>query len=75
MAVLRGAERILRQDRPNLILELEERHVRGCVAATFDFLEGLGYRGFVLEQDELVAVQPARLASAGLWNYVFRHPG
>jgi FkbM family methyltransferase len=73
LAVLRGAERVLTQDKPNLILEIEERHAPGCVAAAFDFLGGLGYRGNYLRDGVLVPVQPGDLSGPGLWNYVFRH--
>jgi FkbM family methyltransferase len=73
MAVLRGATRILKTDRPNLLLEIEERHMPGCVAAAFDFLGELGYRGAFLSDGKLVPVQPADVQSQGLWNYVFTH--
>jgi FkbM family methyltransferase len=75
MAVLQGAKRILTDDKPNLLLEIEERHAPGCVAAAFDFLGGLGYRGFYLRDGQLVPVHAADLSGQGLWNYVFKHPG
>ncbi len=75
MAVLQGARRILKQDRPNLVLEIEERHVPGCVAATFDFLGDLGYRGAYLRDGRLVPAQPSELLGQGLWNYVFQFEG
>ena len=70
LPVLRGAEKILQRDRPNLILELEDRHAPGCVAEAFAFLGRLGYRGAVLQDGRLVPVQPGQ-STAGLWNYVF----
>ena len=73
MAVLHGAERILQRDKPNLVLEIEERHAPGCVAAAFAFLGGLGYRGFYLRDGALVPVLPKDLEGDGLWNYVFQH--
>ena len=72
MAVLRGAAGILQRDRPNLILELEERHAPGCVAAAFAFLAGFGYNGACLRDGALVAIQPANASTDGLWNFVFR---
>lgn len=75
MAVLRGAAGILERDKPNLVVEVEERHAPGSVAATFAFLDGLGYRGFYLRDDALVPVVQKDLEGAGLWNYVFRHAG
>ena len=73
MAVLRGAMRILKRDRPNLILELEERHAPGCVAAAIDFLGGFGYRGGYLLDGTLVPMQPDGPSADGLWNFVFTY--
>jgi FkbM family methyltransferase len=75
MAVLQGARRILQQDRPNLLLEIEERHAPGCVAAAFDFLGDLGYRGAYLQDRRLVPVKPSDPLGQGLWNYVFTYEG
>ena len=71
MAVLHGAACILERDRPNLIVELEERHAPGCVAEAFAFLGRFGYRGSVLRDGRLVPVAPGD-PDEGLWNYVFR---
>jgi FkbM family methyltransferase len=75
MAVLRGAARILQDDRPNLLLEIEERHAPGCVALAFAFLDKLGYRGAYLRNGVLVPVQIGDVSSQGLWNYVFTYAG
>lgn len=75
MAVLQGARRILTYDKPNLLLEIEERHVPGCVPAAFDFLGRLGYRGFYLQEGRLVPVEAADIRGQGLWNYVFKYAG
>jgi FkbM family methyltransferase len=75
MAVLQGAVRILKHDRPNLLLEIEERHVPGGVAAAFDFLGDLGYRGAYLLDGRLVPVKPSDRLGQGLWNYVFKYEG
>ena len=45
-AVLHGAEKILRRDRPSLIVEIEERHKAGSLTAVRKYLGDLGYRGF-----------------------------
>ena len=70
LAVLRGAMRILERDRPNLIIELEERHAPGCVAEAFAFLGRLNYRGARLQNGRLVPIQADGVAG-GMWNYVF----
>ncbi|QUS41633.1 FkbM family methyltransferase [Tardiphaga alba] len=44
--VFKGAERILRESRPVLVFECEQRHCReGAVADCFTYLESRGYRG------------------------------
>lgn len=44
--VFRGAERVLKSDRPSLLFECEARHRRGgLVDDVFEYLQLLGYRG------------------------------
>ncbi|HEX7095394.1 MAG TPA: FkbM family methyltransferase, partial [Acidimicrobiales bacterium] len=59
LAVLRGAERLLRRDRPTLLVECEERHHPGATAALRAYLEGLGYEGLFVMWDGVL--QPIRL--------------
>lgn len=46
LAVLRGATDTLARNRPAVVVEAEERHHRGAVAAITELLAGLGYRGY-----------------------------
>jgi FkbM family methyltransferase len=46
LAVLRGAAGTLQRHRPTLVVEAEERHHVGAVAAITGFLTGLGYTGY-----------------------------
>ena len=46
--VLQGAQRLLDQCRPTIIVEAEERHRRGTVEDVRRHLESRGYRGFFL---------------------------
>lgn len=46
LAVLRGAADTLQRNRPTLFIEAEERHHPHAVAATAEFLAGLGYTGY-----------------------------
>lgn len=48
LAVCRGGAERLAADRPALVVEAEERHRPGAVAALRAFLAPLGYRGFFL---------------------------
>jgi FkbM family methyltransferase len=45
LAVLRGAEGVLRRSTPVILVEIEQRHQEADIRETFAFLEGLGYRG------------------------------
>jgi FkbM family methyltransferase len=47
-AVLRGAVETIETNRPNLLLELEERHSAGCIPRVRDLLHQRGYTGVVL---------------------------
>ena len=57
LEVFRGAEDILREDRPVLLFECEARHLPGSSpAALFDYLGSLGYRGFLFYSTGLLPV-------------------
>jgi FkbM family methyltransferase len=56
LKVLRGAERILAEHQPNMILELEDRHNPGIVAAAFAHLGERAYRGWFLEAARIVPI-------------------
>src|SRR5262249_4139224 len=43
--VLKGAQATLERCRPNLLVEIEQRHVSFPMNRVFEHLEGLGYRG------------------------------
>lgn len=52
-AVLEGAVATLAREKPNLIIEVEERHNAGSVNRVAQFLGHLGYDGFYLLDGEL----------------------
>jgi hypothetical protein len=55
LGVFKGAERILRQHRPLLVFESENRQLApGKVQDVFSFLEGLGYAGSFVCRDQLL---------------------
>jgi FkbM family methyltransferase len=57
LAVLRGAERILRSNAPLLVFECENRHLlHGSVGDVVAFLEGLGYEGSFVCRHRLLPV-------------------
>jgi len=58
LGVFRGARRILTEDRPSLLFESEQRHLRdgSAVADGFGFLQDLGYRGWMIHRGALTPV-------------------
>lgn len=51
LEVLKGGINTLKVHRPNLLIEIEERHSRVPISMTFNFLLDQGYRGFFLNSD------------------------
>lgn len=63
LGVFRGAERILREDRPVLLFECEQRHLReGSVFDCFRHLEARGYQGWFIHGRALEPVAEFDLA-------------
>jgi FkbM family methyltransferase len=54
--VLRGATTLLSRDKPNLVVEIEERHNPGSVKRVSNLLLGLGYDGFYYHAEMLVPI-------------------
>ncbi|HEY2658725.1 MAG TPA: FkbM family methyltransferase [Caulobacteraceae bacterium] len=48
LTALRGAEQLIRDQSPRILVEAEERHRDNAVGSIRDFLEPLGYEGFML---------------------------
>ncbi len=75
LAVLRGARDLLREHRPLLVVEIEQRHLTGhTVRDVLDHLAGEGYGGHFLRgqtRAPLAEFDPARhqrAAGEGYWN-------
>lgn len=60
LEVFRGADRILRKQKPALLFECESRHIRGDVSAVFNYLERLGYSGSFFTKSERLPVAKFR---------------
>ncbi|HLB31518.1 MAG TPA: FkbM family methyltransferase [Gammaproteobacteria bacterium] len=63
-AVIEGAVETLRRCRPNLLIEMEERHTHRPIEESLDYVQRLGYRGLFLRDGELVSLSrfdPARM--------------
>ena len=62
-AVLRGAHETLERNRPNLLIELEERHNPGSIGRVTELLNRLGYAGYFLDEG---ALKPLSQFDAGI---------
>lgn len=51
--VLRGAENLLRAQRPSVLVEIEQRHCQWPIDEVFGLLTGWGFRGFFLDAGRL----------------------
>ena len=61
-SVLHGAEGILERDRPNFMIEIEERHNPGAIERTAAWFERRGYRGQYFDGAEMRSIDEFRLA-------------
>jgi FkbM family methyltransferase len=79
LAVLRGAQRVLREDRPNLLIEIEDRHNSESFAGVAALLSPLGYRCFHYKGGQLhesaLSGGGKDRAVPGVINYLFLNPG
>ena len=89
LEVLRGGVETLRLHRPNLLVEIEQRHSPVPIFHTFDFLASFGYAGEFLDESgarkalscfDIVEHQTRRLGAVGtpayVSNFIFQYrPG
>jgi FkbM family methyltransferase len=63
LEAFRGAQRLLARERPALLFECEQRHLPdSSPAAVFDYLRGLGYRGYFFGPAGLTPIEHFRPA-------------
>lgn len=55
-AILEGARELIRQHRPTVMVEVEERHKQGSVAWVKSFFEDLGFHGYFLLGRKIVPI-------------------
>ncbi|TAJ95132.1 MAG: FkbM family methyltransferase [Gammaproteobacteria bacterium] len=72
-AVLEGAVETLRRCRPNLLIEMEERHTHKPIEESLDYIKRLGYEGLFLRNGELVSI--SRFDPAGMHRECVDRPG
>ena len=54
--VLRGASKTIHENKPILLVEIEQRHLERPIADSFREIEAFGYAGFFLKAGELVDI-------------------
>ncbi len=55
--VLQGAKKLIKNDRPNIIIEIEERHKQNSIKNTFKFLKKLKYAGFFVLNKKIYSIK------------------
>ena len=55
-AVLNGGLETLKREKPNLMIEIEERHAPGSFDRVSTFLRGIGYSGFYLDGKQILPI-------------------
>jgi len=55
--VLHGGSETITRSRPNLLIEIEERHNHGAIGRVAIFLAALGYRGYFLDNGEMNSME------------------
>jgi hypothetical protein len=55
-AVLHGGRETLNREKPNLMIEIEERHAPGSLNRVSTFLGNLGYSGFYLDEKQIIPI-------------------
>jgi FkbM family methyltransferase len=51
--VLHGGSKTITRSRPNLLIEIEERHKQGAIDRVTTFLTSMGYRGYFWDADKM----------------------
>jgi FkbM family methyltransferase len=76
IAVLRGADRIVGRFRPNVIIELEERHHPGTIDWVWNWFEAKEYDGFCVQTSGLARIAPQSVPRSPtedeyIYNFIF----
>lgn len=76
IAVLRGADGIIGRFRPNVIIELEERHQPGTIDWVWNWFEAKEYDGFCAQMGGLARIAPQRVSRSPtedeyIYNFIF----
>ena len=54
LEVIKGAEKIIKKNFPNLLVEIEKKHINKDVNSTINYVNSLGYNSFCYDNDILI---------------------
>jgi FkbM family methyltransferase len=69
--VINGSKNIIKKYKPNLLVEIEERHNKKKVIDTIDYINKLGYMSFFLHENELVETKNLKTFN-NINNFIFK---
>lgn len=70
--VLMGSKNLITRCKPNMLVEIEERHTKDKVANTINFINELGYKSYYCNNSDLITT--SKLTNYKLRrNYIFIH--
>ena len=68
--VLEGGINLIKKDKPNLLIEIEKKHRNDSIKITFDFLNKLGYKTYVFNENKLNLIKDHTKENSV--NYIFK---
>jgi len=69
--VIAGSKRIINENRPILLVEIEERHSKNKVIDTINYINNLGYLSFFVSRNELVETKNLESFN-NINNFIFK---
>ena len=74
-SILKGSERLLKKDKPNLLIEIEKKH-SSKVDETFKYLKELNYNPFYFDGKDLIKISTYEdNIRKDFKNFIFKHIG
>ena len=69
--VINGSKNIIKKYKPNLLVEIEERHNKTKVVDTINYINKLGYDSFFLHENELIETKKLDTLN-NINNFIFK---
>ena len=68
--VIKGASKIIKKNKPNMLVEIEERYTKEKLKKTINFINNLGYKSYFFHRNKLVSTTKLKNAKSKN-NYIF----